>query len=197
MGLCCAPQGHGAAGAVPAGRHGAAAGQPPHRSPPHQPDTGQCREEIQALSSGWLQPLPQPRPLACNFLAWPSQQRYPGLCLLHQGGGRAGRRHGFPLTRRGEGTGWIRPPRSPSHQWRRRNMDFDGEGAGPEPPLGAPLCPPTRTGCMDWDEHRGLGGNKPPETRPDPQQPPRQPPLSSWQPDGVSPERGRNFKEKM
>lgn len=59
-GLSCAPQGHGAAGSVPAGGQGATAGQPPRPSPPHQPDAGQCREEIQALSGGWLQPLPQP-----------------------------------------------------------------------------------------------------------------------------------------
>lgn len=55
--LCCVPQGQGPAGAVPAGVQGAAAGQPPQHIPPHQPDAGQCWEEIQALSGSQLQPL--------------------------------------------------------------------------------------------------------------------------------------------
>lgn len=89
-GLSCAPQGCGAAGAVPTRGQGAVARQPPHRSLPHRPDAGQRREEIQALSAGWLQPLPRPRPLARNFLVWPSQQCYSGLCLFHWAGGGTG-----------------------------------------------------------------------------------------------------------
>lgn len=61
--LPCPPGPWGSRGCSCQGQ-GAAVGQPPHRSPPQQPDAGQCREEIQALSGGWLQPLPQPRPLA-------------------------------------------------------------------------------------------------------------------------------------
>jgi len=79
-GVHCAPQGRGA---VHARGQGAAARQPLCPSPPHQPDTGQRWEEIPALSGGWLESLPQLRPLAQNFLVWPSQQHYPGLCL-HQ-----------------------------------------------------------------------------------------------------------------
>lgn len=127
------PQGRGAAGAVPAG------GQPgdPHTPAlPTSPAPGGNSGVIR-----WL--------AAATALATASGPKFPGVAITAMlpwalpspRGDQASRRHSFPLTHRGEGRGGISPPRSPWHQWRGRNVDFDGEGASPEPHLTAQPCP--------------------------------------------------------
>lgn len=76
-------------------------------------------------------------------------------------GGQASEIHSFPLIREGEGMEWIRSPRSLLHRWRGRNMDFDGEGVSPEPPLRAQLCPPPTWGAWTAASIRACGGISP------------------------------------